>query len=125
MMTTCNKARKLGEGFEHQESGKMRGQDELSRAWNVAMAAKADLAVARSTAALTVVRPEPKFKMGQSVFHFWASWMHTAKEPPLSISGKKQRGKWYSASISSPPQWLGPDARYGGQPVSGWGYVAH
>jgi len=62
--------------------------------------------------------------MGQKVHLFWASWMRSAKEPPLSIGGKKglKKPEWFDSTILSHPMKLPSGAIYGGHPMSGWGY---
>jgi hypothetical protein len=68
-----------------------------------------------------ISRPAPQYRMGQSVLHFWASWMSGAAKLPSSIS-KKNRPKWYSAEILSPPTWREEGTVYGGCPAVGWSY---
>ena len=72
---------------------------------------------------LEKARPPPKFEMGQSVHHFWASWMHTARKVPQQISKKTGRPHWYSALIASAPIW--ETVRYGGISIEGWTYHAY
>jgi uncharacterized membrane protein YhdT len=72
-------------------------------------------------ARLVSSRTAAKFRMGQSVLHFWAGWMATATEPPSSFN-KKNRPKWFSAEILAEPTVLAQGAKYGGVPVTGWGY---
>ena len=66
----------------------------------------------------------PKFSLGQSVLLYWAGSMHSAKEPPLSMGGKKgmKRPAWFMSEIYGPPEKLPSGAKYGGYPMSGWGY---
>ena len=66
----------------------------------------------------------PKFTLGQKVHLFWASWMRSAKEPPLSIGGKKglKKPQWFESTILGPPMKLPSGAMYGGLPMTGWGY---
>ena len=40
----------------------------------------------------------PRFRTGQTVHHFWASWFPTAVEPKVQLQGTS-RPKWYSAGI--------------------------
>ena len=42
--------------------------------------------------------PKPAFKQGQSVLHWWASWMKTAKQTPATYN-TKHRPSWYSAEV--------------------------
>ena len=42
--------------------------------------------------------PKPAFKQGQSVLHWWASWMKTAKQTPATYN-TKLRPSWYSAEV--------------------------
>ena len=49
--------------------------------------------------------PKPTFKAGQSVLHWWASWMKTAMQTPATYN-TKHRPAWYSAEVCT-------DDRYG------------
>ena len=70
---TFKKTRKMALGFAHMELKGMRHADVESLLFGGDFRRdKQDL---------------PKFTLGQPVFSFWASWMHSAKEPPLSIRG--------------------------------------
>ena len=40
-----------------------------------------------------------RFRTGQSVHHFWASWFLTAEEPKVQLKGSGTRPQWYSAGI--------------------------
>jgi hypothetical protein len=102
------KMRQLEKGFRFKEGGRMKVEDRLSEQ-------------CESSSSGMPHRPAPQFMMGQSVLHFWASWMAAAKKPMHSIS-KSQRPKWYSAEILSPPTWIEEGALYGGCPAVGWGY---
>ena len=42
--------------------------------------------------------PKPAFKQGQSVLHWWAHWMKTAKVTPVTYN-TKHRPSWYSAEV--------------------------
>jgi hypothetical protein len=102
------KLRKLEQGFMWQEGKKMKEEDRLSEQCG-------------SSSSGMSTRPAPQYRMGQSVLHFWASWMSGATKLPRSIS-KKNRPRWYSAEILSPPTWREEGAVYGGCPAVGWGY---
>ena len=39
-----------------------------------------------------------RFRTGQTVHHFWASWFLTAEEPKVQLK-KSLRPQWYSAVI--------------------------
>ena len=79
---------------------------------------------AKSDTDLNPRRPPPKFAFGQSVHHFWASWMSTAKENQVPKQlAKKGRPAWYSACINQEPTW--GQCVYAGLPYTGWLYVAH
>ena len=67
-------------------------------------------------------RPPPLVKLGQSVHHFWVSWMVDATEPPKQMK-QKQRPKWFSALITSQPEW--EFGKYGGAEFEGWHYTTH
>jgi hypothetical protein len=47
-------------------------------------------------------RPDPKFRAGQSVHHFWGPWFETAMEPPKLIN-TKNRPKWYVSEVMERP----------------------
>jgi hypothetical protein len=100
------KLRKLEQGFVWQERKKMIEEDRLSE---------------QCGPSGMISRPAPQYRMGQSVLHFWASWMSGAAKLPSSIS-KKNRPKWYSAEILSPPTWREEGTVYGGCPAVGWSY---
>ena len=69
-------------------------------------------------------RPPPKFQMGQTVHHYWASWMPTALQPPKQISNKGvRRPLWFNAIIHGPPTWK--KQKYGGVLSEGWFYHAY
>jgi hypothetical protein len=105
------KSRKLMECMENRERKKMRMSDLESM----------DTAPRSSSSSST--RPEAKFKMGQSVHHFWAKWMAGATEVPRQINKKTGRPAWYSAQIQSIPMW--GQSTYGGVPFEGWLYHAY
>ena len=107
---TLKKARKMAKGFARRELNAMRKADVESFAFGGDFRRdKQDL---------------PKFTLGQKVFLFWARWMHSAKEPPSRIGGKKgkKRPEWFDSTILSHPMKLPSGAMYGGYPVHGWGY---
>ena len=67
-------------------------------------------------------RPPPKFSCGQIVHHWWASWMCSPERAPQELK-KKKRPEWYSAQITTLPQWeMGV---YAGVEYTGWHYMAH
>ena len=69
-------------------------------------------------------RPPPKFQMGQTVHHYWASWMPTVRQPPKQISNKGvRRPSWFNAIIHGPPTWK--KQYYGGVLSEGWFYQAY
>ena len=67
-------------------------------------------------------RPPPKFSCGQSVHHWWASWMCSTKTAPEKVK-KKKRAAWFSAQIATLPQW--ETGVYAGVEYTGWHYTAH
>ena len=68
-----------------------------------------------------ISRPAPQYRMGQSVLHYWASWMSGAANVPRKFS-EKDRPKWVSAEILSLPMWMEEGTVYGGCPAVGWFY---
>ena len=44
--------------------------------------------------------PAAAFRTGQSVWQWWASWMHSADKPVTKYS-KKQRPAWYAGEINT------------------------
>jgi hypothetical protein len=48
--------------------------------------------------------PGPKYRAGQSVFQWWASWMKDAVTPP-EIDNKINRPKWYSREVFCHKEW--------------------
>ena len=68
------------------------------------------------------VRPEPQFRAGQAVHHYWASWMEGCAEAPEQVK-KKSRASWYDAHISGPPEWK--EIVYGGFRRETWAYAAY
>ena len=64
----------------------------------------------------------PKFSRGQSVHHWWASWMCSPERAPQELK-KKKRPLWYVSQIATLPQWeMGV---YAGVEYTGWHYMAH
>ena len=59
--------------------------------------------------------PNPKFRAGQSVLQWWASWMKSVQETPKNYK-KKSRPAWYSAEICSLNKY--GTIRYAGQEVT-------
>jgi hypothetical protein len=72
-----------------------------------------------------VARPQPLFRVGQSVHVYWASWFAGCGpgKAPLQLSGKK-RPSWFSSEIVTCLGWK-DDLPYGGTLHSGYAYVAH
>jgi hypothetical protein len=103
-------ARQLEKGFRFKESQRMTNEDRLSGQGE-----------SSSSSSGMPSRPAPKYMLGQSVLHFWASWMAEAKMPMHSFA-KSQRPKWYSAEVLSPPTWIAEGTLYAGFPAVGWGY---
>ena len=56
--------------------------------------------------------PKPTFKAGQSVLHWWASWMKTATQTPATYN-TKHRPAWYSAEVCTYDRF--GSMRYAGQ----------
>ena len=112
--TVSRKTIKLFEVFRHNEEAKMRAVDAESFA--------VEHASDRRACSAEPARPEPAFQMGQSVHHFWASWMHGAKVP-RQTNKKKGRPAWYSTTIVSCPVW--ETLHYGGVEITGWTYARH
>jgi hypothetical protein len=63
---------------------------------------KMRVAAEESAAASSASTPEPKFRAGQSVHHFWCPWFETAEEPPKMIN-TKNRPKWYVSEVMERP----------------------
>ena len=59
--------------------------------------------------------PNPKFRAGQSVLQWWASWMKSVQETPKNYK-KKSRPAWCSAEICSFNKY--GTIRYAGQEVT-------
>ena len=68
-------------------------------------------------------RPPPKFSCGQSVHHWWASWMCSDITAPRQLNKKKKRPAWFSAQITTAPTW--ETGNYAGVVYTGWHYTAH
>jgi hypothetical protein len=102
--------RQIEKGFIFKERQRMKDEDRLSGQCE-----------SSSSSSGMPSRPAPKYMLGQSVLHFWASWMAEAKMPMHSFA-KSQRPKWYSAEILSPPTWIAEGTLYAGFPAVGWGY---
>ena len=114
MLKTNKKARKLALGFEHMEKKRMITEDAISAALQriekaeanaAAMLAQAeDLAlVAAAAVAASPARPA-KFRPGQSVCDWWASWFKECRKAPENY-GKKKRPAWFSAEVLSYVGW--------------------
>ncbi len=78
---------------------------EKAEANAAAMLAQAeDLAlVAAAAVAASPARPA-KFRPGQSVCDWWASWFKECRKAPENY-GKKKRPAWFSAEVSSYVGW--------------------
>ena len=86
---TLKKAIKMAKAFARRERNAMRKADVESFAFGGDFRRdKQDL---------------PKFTLGQKVQLSWASWMHSAKEPPLSIGGKKGKRRPERRACAAPP----------------------
>ena len=59
--------------------------------------------------------PNPKFRSGQSVLQWWASWMKPVQETPKKYN-KKNRPAWFSAESCSFKEY--GTIRYAGQEVT-------
>ena len=59
--------------------------------------------------------PDPKFKCGQSVLWWWASWMKSAEETPKKYNRFTRRPRWYSVEVLSFEGY--GTIRYAGQEV--------
>ena len=70
-------------------------------------------------------RPPPKFRVGQSVHVYWASWFPGCPpgDAPTQLA-RKMRPSWYSSEIVTCLGWK-DDLPYGGALHSGYAYVAH
>ena len=64
--------------------------------------------------------PDPKFKCGQSVLQWWASWMKSAQETPKTYN-RITRPRWFSAQIVEVMEY--GTIRYAGQEVKDNLYV--
>ena len=83
--------------------------------------AEARIVAAQSPAAAATMKP--RFRAGQSVLQWWASWFKNGGPPPKSYR-KKKRPSWYSGEIVNPPVWT-EDMLYAGFKYTGWVYPAH
>ena len=110
MPRPSQKLRKLEKNFEKKEGEHMQHSDRESKLVEVLTAGGRD------------ERPPPKFQCGQTVHHFWASWMSEATAPPKQMK-QKMRPKWYSALVTALPTW--ETGTYGGMEFTGWHYNAH
>ena len=61
--------------------------------------------------------PKPKFKCGQSVLHWWASWMESAPATPKTYNRMHPTGRpaWFSATICSVKEY--GTIRYAGEEI--------
>ena len=55
-------------------------------------------AAEESAAAAATSRPDPKFRAGQSVHHWWGNWFESALEVPRVVN-KQSRPKWYVSEV--------------------------
>ena len=108
------KYRKLEEAMARNENKKMRTAA-LESEWS-----SRDERVIESDS--SSARPPPKFSCGQSVHHWWASWMCSPEKAPKQLK-KKARPAWFSAQIATLPQW--ETGVYAGVEYTGWHYTAH
>ena len=90
-----NKLKKIFEVYRHNEGKRMQLLEAESCCVNEIYRKEE-----RKAAEEGPPRPKPRFEMGQSVHHFWASWMAGAKANPRQINKKKKgRPHWYSAQV--------------------------
>ena len=121
----------------HMETMAMRREDRAGTLWRRAelseanakkmqhiiehLEAEARIVAAQSPAAAATMKP--RFRAGQSVLQWWASWFKNGGPPPKSYR-KKKRPAWYSGEIVNPPVWT-EDMLYAGFKYTGWVYPAH
>ena len=82
------------------ERKRMRSADAETRIAMGFAAAVDTEAELRDALASVELPPQQKFRPGQSVLQWWASWMVTAKETPDQLK-KSNRPKWYSSEVIS------------------------
>ena len=83
--------------------------------------AQARIVAAQSPAAAATM--EPRFRAGQSVLQWWASWFKN-KGPAPQTYGKKKRPSWFSGEILNPAART-EGKRYAGVKSTGWVYATH
>ena len=66
---------------------------------------------------------EPRFRAGQSVLQWWASWFKN-EGPAPQVYGKKTRPSWFAGEILDPAVWM-EDKVYEGVKYTGWVYPTH
>jgi hypothetical protein len=116
-----HRKRKVEQGFAHMEIRRMTIADQASQAAETI--AKLSAAAAEASSSLSSQDPGPQFLTGQSVLHWWSSWMAQAAHPPTRIKGKG-RPAWFDATILAS---LGKmDIRYAGYDWKGvYAYQVH
>ena len=63
----------------------------------------------------------PRFRPGQSVWQWWASWFTKATEPPKTYN-RKNRPCWFRGEVLSPGERAPLGFKYAGVPYSGYVY---
>jgi hypothetical protein len=96
--------------------------EQASRARELAAEIAADLAA--RVASSSSSRPDPLFRTGQSVHHYWASWFPGCGPGQNPQIKKKFRPSWFSAEVSSSPEWK-TDQPYAGTLHTGWSYLVY
>ena len=114
------KKRKEEAHIAHVETKHMKESDDRSNLVDKAI----DAAERAAAAASSTVRPNPKFRSGQSVHHYWASWFPGAGPGQHPTLRKGNRPAWYSAEIASVAEWK-TDLPYAGSSHTGWAYLCY
>ena len=83
--------------------------------------AEARIVAGQSPAAAATMGP--RFRAGQSVLQWWASWFKN-EGPAPKVYGKKRRPSWFSGEILTPAVWT-EDKVYAGVKYTGWVYPTH
>ena len=117
-----HRKRKQEQAFAHMEIRRMTIADQASQAAETIGKLSAAAAEASSPPP-PPQDPGPQFLTGQSVLHWWSSWMAQAAQPPARIRGKG-RPAWFDATILAS---LGKmDIRYAGYDWKGvYAYQVH
>ena len=120
LVQQCRTKRKLEAHNSHVERKRMAQADDRCTLVENAVRAAESSAMAASGSD----RPEPKFRSGQSVHHYWASWFPgcgPGQHPQLK---KNKRPAWYSSEIVSVAAWK-TDLPYAGTNHTGWAYLCY